>query len=81
MQVLLSKKAVKSLKKINEPLRSRINSALAKLQAEPPQGDIKNLEGREGYRLRVGDSRILFNISENNVVVTDIESRGKIYKR
>jgi mRNA interferase RelE/StbE len=81
MQVLLSPSAQKSLKRINEPIYSRIKSALLKLESEPPHGDIKSLTGKDGYRLRVGDYRILFDIVAEDIIVTDIKSRGKVYKR
>lgn len=47
---------------------------------EPPEGDIKSLTGRDGYRLRVGDYRVLFDIIEKDVVVHEIGLRGQIYK-
>ena len=47
-----------------------------------PLGDIKRLQGIEnGYRLRVGDLRVLFSIEDNIVYVDNIVSRGQAYKR
>ena len=76
----LSPKAAKYLEKLNEPMKSRIKSALLKLANEPPVGDIKNLSGRDGYRLRVGGYRILFDMANDAIIVYDIGSRGQIYR-
>ena len=48
----------------------------------PSEGDIKALCGhRNGYRLRVGDYRIIYEIDHNILLVTilDVGNRGQIY--
>lgn len=80
MKVELSPKAFRALSRLNNPARGRILRALDKLEEEPPQGDIKSLSGRDGFRLRVGGYRILFKITENSIAVSDIGVRGDIYK-
>ena len=81
MNVILSPSAAKYLEKLNEPIKGRIKAALRKLEQEPPQGDIKALTGRDGYRLRVGGYRVLFGVETDTIVVTDIDLRGQVYKR
>ncbi len=80
MNVVVSPKAAKFLKRLNEPQKGRIIRALNQLAKEPPEGDIKSLTGRDGYRLRVGDYRVLFDIIEKDIVVHEIGLRGQIYK-
>lgn len=80
MNTVLSPQALKYLKRLNEPEKSRIIKALKKLESEPPQGDIKSLSGNDGYRLRVGGYRVLFGIKNNIIIITDIGPRGQIYK-
>ena len=80
MNVVLKPSVAKYLSRLNEPNKSRIKNALIKLSNEPPQGDIKSLEGRDGYRLRVGGYRVLFDVIEQEIVVYDIGLRGQIYK-
>lgn len=80
MKVELSPKAAKYFAKMNEPHKGRIKSALLKLANEPPRGDIKSLTGRDGYRLRVGNYRVLFDMTESAIIVYEIGSRGQIYK-
>ena len=44
--------------------------------------DIKKLQGREGYRLRIGRYRAIYEIEGEtiNVLVLDAGPRGDIYK-
>jgi mRNA interferase RelE/StbE len=45
-------------------------------------GDIKKLQGIEdGYRLRVGDLRVLFSMEDNIIYIDNIIPRGQAYKR
>ena len=62
-----------------QAVRHRIMHAVSKL---PNKGDISPLEGRSGFRLRVGSFRILFLIdhAKNIVDVVAIGNRGDIYK-
>jgi mRNA interferase RelE/StbE len=61
MQVLVEKQAAKYLERLNEPVKGRIIDALEKLGNEPPEGDIRKLQGQEtAFRLRVGDFRGTF---------------------
>ena len=80
MRVELTKKAARQLDRVNEPLKSRIIKALRRLEEEPPQGDIKKLEGRDGYRARLGGYRILFDTENDTVSVYKIAPRGEAYK-
>jgi mRNA interferase RelE/StbE len=76
----LTKNAARQLDRLNEPLKSRIIKALRKLETEPPQGDIKKLEGQDGYRARIGGYRVLFDIEPDTVLVYKIAPRGEAYK-
>lgn len=80
MNLKLLARASKSLVRLSEPTKSRISAAIENLRKEPPRGDIKHLRGRDGYRVRVGDYRILFDIRSGEIIITDIGVRGQIYK-
>ena len=67
--VTLRKSAIKSLTEVNEPYYSSIKKAIYSLADNPrPQG-CKKLKGRSGYRIRVGDYRIIYNIFDKELVV------------
>ena len=70
-----SKLALKELGKINEPYYSSIKSAIVALSKNPrPNGYIK-LKGRTGYRIRVGNYRVIYDIFDNMLVI-DIITLG-----
>ncbi len=72
-----SKQALKFLKKQDVPTRKRIVNAIEML----PSGDVKKLQGTEGYRLRVGDYRVIFDHNGDIISIEKIENRGQVYKK
>ncbi len=76
MEINYSKQAAKFLQKQDRTTQIRIITAINKL----PNGDVKKLQGRAGYRLRVGNFRIIFDQSGNVLYVEEIDNRGQIYK-
>lgn len=44
--------------------------------------NVKKLQGRPGYRLRVGDWRVIYEINNDQVIiiVMKIAPRGEVYK-
>lgn len=78
MQIEYSKKAVKYINSADKPTKSRLKEAIEKI----PLGDIKKLQGVDnGYRLRVGDLRVLFSIEDDIIYIDNILPRGQVYKR
>ena len=57
-------------------MQSRIVPAIEKI----PNGDIVQLQGLGGYRFRVGDYRVLYDINGIILNVVDIGDRGAVYK-
>lgn len=51
--------------------------AISKL---PASGDIRKLQGTVGYRLRVGNFRVLFDVNGLIIDIIEIGNRGQIYK-
>ena len=76
-QISYSKKAVKFLKRQDVPSQKRLIAAISRL---PLEGDIKKLQGIDGYRLRVGNFIVLFNVNGIIIDIIDIGNRGQIYK-
>lgn len=77
MDIIYSKKSIKFLNSQTEDNRYRIIKAIEKL----PLGDIKKLKGLNGYRLRAGNFRILFDKQGNIINIMNIDNRGQIYKK
>ena len=84
MRVILKPAAEKQLERLNEPHKGQIVKALLKLEKDPPEGNIKKLQGCDGYRLAVGDYRIIYDIINSSPVVINvfkISLRGNAYKK
>lgn len=74
-QITIRPKAVKALEKINEPDYSNIKASIYGLANDPRPHGYKKLKGRDGFRLRVGDYRIIYNIVDK-IVTIDIVAIG-----
>ncbi len=81
-QVVIEKQVQKQLAKITPPNYNKVVSALQDLTNNPrPQG-YKKLKGRQGYTIRVGDFRIIYNINDNilTVFILAIGNRRDVYE-
>ena len=75
--VRYSKLAEKYLHAQTAETRRRIVTAIGIL----PNGDVKKLQGRGGYRLTIGGVRVLFDyIDSSTIDVVAIGNRGDVYK-
>lgn len=79
--VTIKKRALKALEKINEPYYSSIKVAIYSLADNPRPYGYKKLKERDGYRIRVGDYRIIYDIFDTILVVNviDLGHRKEIY--
>lgn len=78
----IEKSVQKALEKIDEPYYSKIKIAILNLAENPrPQG-YKKLKGRDGFRIRVANYRIIYDIFDNilSVDVIDLGHRKDIYE-
>lgn len=58
-----------------------IRAKIAQYAADPASqaNNVKKLQGRDGYRLRVGDWRVIFDEDGNVIAILEIGPRGGIY--
>lgn len=64
-----SRQALKELEKVSEPFYSALKKAIIELTTNPrPQG-YKKLKNRTGYRIRVGDYRIIYDIFDTELII------------
>ena len=63
-------------------MQPRMQGAIALLAQDPRPPASRPLQGREGYRLRVGDYRIIYTIDNGNllIVVVTIGHRRDVYQ-
>ncbi|MDP2694677.1 MAG: type II toxin-antitoxin system RelE/ParE family toxin [Gallionella sp.] len=78
-----SAKAVRQLRKIaDKRKRQSLYTEVQQLANWPDcPGDIKRLQGRDDYRLRIGDHRVIFEIDQSGtpiiVTITQVEKRNE----
>ena len=82
-QVELRPAAVRALRKIDPKMRERIHGAIALLASDPRPPASRQLKGREGRRVRVGDYRIIYTIADDVllIVVVTVGHRREVYDR
>ena len=78
----IQKNAQKSLAKVSEPFQSKIINKIYDL-ANNPYYNSKKLIGREAYRIRVGNYRVIYEINNNELIilVINIGHRKDIYTK
>ena len=81
-QVRIERAAIKSLARISEPWQGKLQNALRQLAANPRPPGVVKLSGRDAWRVRVADYRIIFEIHDAVllVLVVDIGHRRDIYR-
>lgn len=78
-----TKPALKALVAMPANTRALVRSKLEALAQDPVQAaHAKKPQGRPGYRLRVGDWRVIYTLDAGRLVVLvlDIGPRGGIYQ-
>ena len=79
--VSLSKKAEKQLDKLSDNLANPILRALSDLENNPRPHGYKKLKGRDGYRIRIGNYRVIYTIIDRmlQIEVINVGDRKNIY--
>ena len=70
--ILFSNKAKKQLFKLEKKIQERIIAALERIRIRP-ESYIAKLVGDQGYKLRVGDYRVIMDIDNNNLLILVIK--------
>lgn len=82
MKVDLSSQALKTLKRMPRPMAIRIRNRIETVARKPGanEHDVVKLKDRPGYRLRVGDWRVIYDIEGDTLHVRVIAPRGDVYR-
>jgi len=80
MNIEIRKSAIKDLKHVSEPFKSKIHNKILELKNFPDIQNIKKLTNFEpAYRLRVGNYRILFDVFNDTIIIGKILHRQNSY--
>jgi mRNA interferase RelE/StbE len=82
-EIVFSARAEKSIKALPEKLQVRIHGAIETLQGNPLPPVSRKLVGRDTYRLRVSDYRIIYSIQKYilTIEIISVGHRSEIYRR
>ena len=81
-QVIILKSVRKELDRLPDDVASRILARLAGLETNPRPADVKKLKGRDAWRIRVGNYRVIYEIHDRvlQVIVITVGHRREIYR-
>lgn len=80
-QIAISRSAIKELETLPSTVIERVRERIRSLATDPRPSGSRKLRGRGGWRVRVGDYRILYEIddAEHVVDVGAIRHRSSAY--
>ena len=81
-RLVYTQRAVKDINRLDAGVKKRIGATLLRFKDNPLQY-AERLTDPElgGYRFRIGDYRVIFDIEDNDIVVLSAGHRKEIYKR
>ncbi len=79
----VERRAQKQIARLSTVMRDRVEAALRALADDPRPRGTRELQGREGRRLRVGDYRVVYEVDDDQRVVTvlQVAHRRNVYRR
>ena len=80
--VILPRSVRKTLDRLPGDVASRILDRLAELETNPRPADVKKLKGRDAWRIRVGDYRVIYEIHDRDlqILVITVGNRRDVYR-
>jgi mRNA interferase RelE/StbE len=82
--IVFAKQAHKSMRRMPRNISGRIRRKLDQIAVDPyaKHNNVTRLQNRPGYRLRVGNWRVIYEIQNDELVilVLRIGPRGEIYR-
>ena len=81
-RVILTKSVQKELDRLPDDIANRILARLAGLETNPRPADVKKLKGRDAWRIRVGDYRVIYELHDRvlQILVITVGQRREIYR-
>ena len=81
-EISILRRAQKELAKLLQPDYQKVRDAIGNLAANPRPTECKKLKGRPAWRIRVGVYRVIYEISDQKliIIVFDVGHRRDIYR-
>jgi mRNA interferase RelE/StbE len=80
--VEIKKSAEREMNRLPEAVHQRVSQRILALGSDPRPPNCRKLEGGEGYRLRVGDYRVLYTIDDHQrrILIFSVAHRREAYR-
>ena len=74
--------AARQFRKLPKHVQTRLAPLISVLINNPRPAGAKKLKGTEGYRLRVGDYRVLYEIQDtaSRILIVSVGHRREVYR-
>jgi mRNA interferase RelE/StbE len=83
-KIVFTKEAARSIQKMPRQAANLVREKIELLASDPYSDhlNVKKLQGRNGYRLRVGDWRVLYEIKNDQlfILILKVAPRGEVYR-
>jgi mRNA interferase RelE/StbE len=81
-EVEFTKSAQKELKKLPKKVSLRIAKAILKLSENPRAAKVRPMVGVRSWRLRVGEYRVIYDISDKklSILIIRVRHRKDVYR-
>jgi mRNA interferase RelE/StbE len=83
-EILFAKSVDKALRRLPRDIAQRIRQRLYEIALDPyaKHLDVTKLQNRPGFRLRVGDWRVIYEIKGDELIilVLRVAPRGEVYR-
>lgn len=82
MQVFLTSLSNKELQKLPTRIKDKLVSEISMLINDPYPAHCKKLSGKPGWRVRVGDYRIIYAVDnkKKEIMILSIAHRREVYR-
>ena len=81
-RVILPRSVQKKLDRLPDDVVKSILSRLAELETNPRPTDVKKLRGRNAWRIRIGDYRLIYEIHDRElqILLITVGHRRDVYR-
>jgi len=80
-ELVIAERARAALRRMSPDVARRVVRKVERMR-HGLSGDVKRLTNIEpAYRLRVGDWRVLFDVTRRTIIVQDVRHRSQVYDR
>ena len=81
-QVIIESKVENQILDLDKKVSKRVIESIEKMKIQPRPSGCSKLQVLNGYRIRIGDIRVLYTIDDLRKVVTiyKVDKRSNVYK-